>query len=123
MCFRDLNGKKKVKKTEKGILGFVVAGIIIAIIIAAFISQFASAFPDGLEKVAGGLGFIDKAATAVDKSFFIIPDYSFSYIANEKWQGPIAGLLGVLIILVFFGIIYLIYRAVTRKRRQAANIN
>ena len=112
-----------MKKTEKGILGFVVAGIIIAIIIAAFISQFASAFPDGLEKVAGGLGFMDKALTVVDKSFFIIPDYSFSYIANEKWQGPIAGLLGVLIILVFFGIIYLIYRAAARKRKQSPEVN
>jgi ABC-type Na+ efflux pump permease subunit len=109
-----------MKKVEKGILGFIVTGVVAAIIIAAFISPFASAFPDGLEKVAEGYGFIDKAATAVNESFFIIRDYSFAYIANEKWQGSIAGLLGVLIILVFFSIIYLIYRAATRKRSQAA---
>ncbi len=108
-----------MKKEQKGILGFVVAGIIIAIIVATFISPFASSFPDGLEKVAEGFGFIDKSTTSVSESFFIIRDYTFTYIASEKWQGPIAGLLGVLIILVFFGIIYLIYSVVTRKRRQA----
>jgi cobalt/nickel transport protein len=107
-----------MEKVEKNILGFVIIGIIIALIIAVFLSQFASAFPDGLEKVAEGYGFTDKTATVVSKSFFIIPDYSFAYVANNKWQGPIAGLLGVLIILVFFGIIYLIYRIATRKRRQ-----
>ena len=105
-----------MKKAEKGILGFVITGIITAAIVAVFISPLASAFPDGLEKVAEGYGFIGKAATSVNESFFIIRDYSFAYIDSEKWQGPIAGLLGVLIILVIFGIIYLIYRAATRKR-------
>ena len=108
-----------MKKAEKGILGFVVAGITVAIIVATFISTFASAHPDGLEKVAENFGFIDKAAIVVDESFYFIPDYTFTYIASEKWQGPIAGLLGVLIILVIFGIIYLIYRAATRKRSEA----
>jgi hypothetical protein len=108
-----------MKKAEKGILGFVVAGIIVAVIVATFISTFASAHPDGLEKVAENFGFIDKATIVVDKSFYFIPDYTFTYIASEKWQGPIAGLLGVLIILVIFGIIYLIYRAAARKRSQA----
>jgi hypothetical protein len=107
-----------MEKVEKSILGFVIIGIVAAIIIASLISPFASAFPDGLEKVAEGYGFIDKATTVVSNSFFIIPDYSFSYIANKKWQGPMAGLLGVLIILVFFGVIYLIYNAVARRRRQ-----
>ena len=105
-----------MEKVKKSILGLIITGIFAAIIIAVFISPFASAFPDGLEKVAEGFGFLDKATILVDKSFYFIPDYSFAYIASEKWQGPIAGLLGVLIILVFFGIIYLIYRASTRKR-------
>ena len=108
-----------MKKVEKSIFGFVIAGITAAVLIAAFISPLASAFPDGLEKVAEGYGFIDKATAAVNESFFIIRDYSFAYIASEKWQGPIAGLLGVLIILVIFGIIYLIKQAATRKRSQA----
>jgi cobalt/nickel transport protein len=112
-----------MEKAEKGILGFVIAGIVIAIIAATFISPFASAHPDGLEKVAENFGFIDKATIAVDKSFYFIPDYTFTYIASEKWQGPMAGLIGVLIILIFFGIIYLIYNAVTRKRRHVAKVN
>lgn len=108
-----------MKKVEKSIIGFVIAGIIAAFLIAAFISPLASVFPDGLEKVAESYGFADKAATAIRESFFIIRDYSFSYISSEKWQGPMAGLLGVLIILVIFSIIYLIYRVATRGKSQA----
>jgi cobalt/nickel transport protein len=120
---RAVERKKQMKKVEKGILGFVIAGIIIAIVAATFISTFASSHPDGLEKVAENYGFIDKATILVDESFYFIPDYTFTYIASEKWQGPVAGLIGVLIILVFFGIIYLIYNAVTRKRRHVAKVN
>ncbi len=112
-----------MKKAEKEILGFVIAGIIIALTAAIFISPLASAFPDGLEKVAENFGFINKAATVVDESFFLIPDYSFAYIAGEKWRGPVAGLLGVLIILALFGIVYLVYRVATRKRRSESEIN
>jgi cobalt/nickel transport protein len=118
-----VESKKQMKKAEKGILGFVIAGITIAIIAATFISPFASVHPDGLEKVAENFGFIDKATMAADESFYFIPDYTFTFIASEKWQGPMAGLIGVLIILVFFGIIYLIYNAVTRKRRHVAKVN
>jgi len=118
--FQGLERKKQVEKVKKSILGFIIIGIVAAIIIAVFISPLASAFPDGLEKVAEGYGFIDKATAVVNESFYFIPDYSFAYIASEKWQGPVAGLLGVLIILVFFGIIYLIYRAAARKRSKAS---
>lgn len=104
-------------KTDKSVLGFVIGMIVLALVIATFISPFASSFPDGLEKVAENLGFIDRATNVVEEEFFIIPDYSFPYINSEIWQGPLAGFLGVLIILILFGIIYLIYRAVTRKRK------
>jgi cobalt/nickel transport protein len=120
--FLGLEKEKQLKKVEKGVLGFVIAGIVIALTAATFISPLASDFPDGLEKVAEGYGFIDKAATAVNESFFIIRDYSFAYIDSEKWQSPIAGLLGVIIILVIFGIIYLIYRAATRKKSKMPGI-
>ena len=104
-----------MEKIDKGVLGFVIGMVVVAILIATFISPFASSFPDGLEKVAENLGFIDNATNVVEEDFFIIPDYSFPYVNSEIWQGPLAGFLGVLIILILFGIIYLIYRAVTRK--------
>ena len=106
-----------MEKIEKGILGFTITLIIIAVVIATFISPLASSFPDGLEKVAENLGFIDNATSVVSEGFFLIPDYSFSYIGSETWQGPLAGLFGVLIILILFGIVYLVYRAVIRNRK------
>ena len=108
-----------MEKLEKGMLGVVIFGIVASLVIAMFISPFASSFPDGLEKVAEKLGFIDKATTIVPESFFIIPDYTFPYVNSETWQGPLAGLFGVLIILVIFGIAFLIYKAVKRGKSES----
>ena len=105
-----------MEKQEKRILGFIIACIVLAIIIAVFISPFASSFPDGLEKVAENLGFGSKASSAVDESFFPVADYEIKSINNGRWQGPAAGFLGVLIILVIFGAVYLIYKVVSKKR-------
>jgi len=107
-----------MEKKEKRILGFVIAGIVVAIIIAVFISPFASSFPDGLEKVAENFGFIGKAYSSVDEAFFPAADYAVKNISNERLQGPVAGLLGVLVILVIFGAVYLVYRAVSRKKES-----
>jgi len=100
----------KVKFSDKTTTIVVITIIVISLLIATFLSPFASSFPDGLEKVAEKLGFIDKATTALDEGFFIFPDYSFIYVKSEIWQGPLAGLFGVLIMLAIFGIIFLVYK-------------
>ena len=94
---------------------FILAGIIVALVIAMFVSVFASSFPDGLEKVAENLGFIDKAEEIIPESIFLIPDYVFGAVENELWQTSLAGLSGVLIILAVFGVVYLIYKAAGKK--------
>ncbi|MBU4314399.1 MAG: PDGLE domain-containing protein [Actinobacteria bacterium] len=94
---------------------FISAGIIAALVIAMFVSVFASSFPDGLEKVAENLGFINKAEGIVPESIFLIPDYVFGAVENELWQTSLAGLSGVLIILAVFGVVYLIYKAGGKK--------
>ena len=101
--------------TEKKSYIFVLVGIIASLVIAMFVSSFASAFPDGLEKVAENLGFIDKAEEVVAERNFLIPDYTFGAVDNELWQTSLAGLFGVLIILAIFGIVYLIYKAAGKK--------
>lgn len=95
---------------------YVLAGIVLALIIAMFISPFASSYPDGLEKVAENLGFIDKAEGIVSENYFIIPDYSFGAVSSEFWQTAIAGFFGVLVILVIFGAVYFIYRTVAKAK-------
>jgi len=106
---------------EKKTTTFVIAGIIAALVIAVFISPFASSFPDGLEKVAEGFGFIEKAQNAVSDKVFLIPGYTFGAVDNPLWQGALAGLFGVLIVLAIFGIIYLIYKAATKNKKQSSN--
>jgi cobalt/nickel transport protein len=101
---------------EKRTSTYVLAGIVLALIIAVFISPFASSYPDGLEKVAENLGFIDKAEGIVSENYFIIPDYSFGAVGSEFWQTAIAGFFGVLVILVIFGAVYFIYRAVNKSK-------
>lgn len=95
---------------------FVLVGVVAALVIAMFVSVFASSFPDGLEKVAENLGFIDKAEVAAPESIFLIPDYAVNGVESELWQTSLAGLSGVLIIIAIFGIVYLIYRAVGKKQ-------
>jgi len=103
---------------EKKITTFVLVGIIAALIIAVFISPFASSFPDGLEKVAEGFGFLEKAQNAVSDKIFLIPDYTFGAVNDPLWQGALAGLFGVLIVLAIFGFIFLIYKATTKNKNK-----
>jgi cobalt/nickel transport protein len=102
--------------TDKKNYIFVLAGITAALIIAMFISVFASSFPDGLEKVAENLGFIDKVEETAPEGIFLIPDYAMGGVESELWQTSLAGLSGVLIIAAVFGIVYLIYRAVGKRQ-------
>ncbi len=108
---------------EKKTTTFVIVGIIAALIIAVFISPFASSFPDGLEKVAEGFGFIEKAQNAVSDRVFLIPGYTFGAVDNPLWQGALAGLFGVLIVLAIFGIIFLIYKAATKNKNKTEQNN
>lgn len=103
---------------EKKITTFVITGIIAALVIAVFISPFASSYPDGLEKVAENLGFIEKAQSTVSEDIFLIPDYTFGAVNSPLWQGALAGLFGVLIVLAIFGIIFLIYKTVSRNKSR-----
>ncbi|MCD4668944.1 MAG: PDGLE domain-containing protein, partial [Actinomycetia bacterium] len=86
------------------------------LIIAMAISLAASSFPDGLEKVAENLGFIDRATVVLSEGFFLIPDYAFRGVENEYWQTSLAGFFGVLIIFALFTVVYLIYWAVAVRK-------
>ncbi|MCF6096485.1 PDGLE domain-containing protein [Thermovorax subterraneus] len=74
--------------------------LFLAIIIAALLSQYASPLPDGLERVAEDLGFLEKGESPVLK-FSPMPDYTITTINNEKISTAIAGITGTLITLAF----------------------
>ncbi|MFM7500159.1 MAG: PDGLE domain-containing protein [Actinomycetota bacterium] len=74
---------------------FYLVGIAIALVIAGFLSFYASSSPDGLEKVAIDLGFIDSAKdSAVANS--ALADYGVAGLDNERLSVGIAGVIGVI---------------------------
>jgi hypothetical protein len=67
-----------------------------AALLLAVLSPVASASPDGLERVAGDMGF---AETAGETAFRVIPDYFFPGLDNGAAATIVAGLVGTLLVL------------------------
>ena len=85
--------------------------ILLAVAIAVLASFFASAHPDGLEKVAETLGFIDQGAERTS----LLTDYTVPFISQEGVSTAVAGILGIFLMLgLFLGI------AAVLKKYQAA---
>lgn len=74
---------------------FYVIGIFVTLILAGVVSFYASSSPDGLEKVAAEIGFID---TAKDHAMAQSPlaDYGLKGVENERLSVGMAGVIGVL---------------------------
>ena len=89
---------------------FVVIGLLVTLLIAGFGSYYASSHPDGLEFVAEETGFGDRAedsATADSP----LADYQVEGVDDERLSGGLAGVVGVLLVLVLAGgITYVVRR-------------
>jgi cobalt/nickel transport protein len=81
---------------------FFVLGILVALLVAGFGSYYASSQPDGLEFVAEKTGFSDSADEPgnADSPF---ADYGTKGVDDERLGGGIAGVAGVLLVLVLMG--------------------
>lgn len=91
---------------------FYLVGIAIALVIAGFLSFYASSSPDGLEKVAIDLGFIDSAKdSAVADS--ALADYGVAGLDNERLSVGIAGVIGVIVTGL---VMVLLIRLIGKKR-------
>jgi cobalt/nickel transport system permease protein len=97
-------------------LGWAVVGLVIALAVTLF-APLASEHPDGLERVAEDLGFID---LALDAPYEIIPDYALPGISEGSPMATIlAGIVGVLIVaIVGLGIAFAIARLRQRSISQ-----
>jgi cobalt/nickel transport protein len=74
---------------------FLVAGFVVSLVLAGVVSNFASSSPDGLEKVAEDIGFLDSAKehTNADGP---LADYGVKGIENERLSTGAAGVIGVI---------------------------
>jgi len=80
----------KLERTRGG-YGWVVAGLIISLSVV-MLAPFASAYPDGLNRVAMDLGFIDNARGSVG----IFSEYQLPFIGWSPAAQIAAGILGML---------------------------
>jgi cobalt/nickel transport protein len=86
-----------------------VGGLIATLVIAGVLSFYASSSPDGLERVAQDLGFIDTAQdTAVAGS--PLSDYSIRGLDSERAAVGLAGVLGVAITGGIAGVLFMVLR-------------
>jgi cobalt/nickel transport system permease protein len=92
---------------------WVWGGLAIALVLALF-SPLASPHPDGLERVAEDLGFIERAQEPL---YQVIPDYVFPGISNEALATIAAGVVGTLIV---YGIAVGLAALLRRRERAAA---
>jgi cobalt/nickel transport system permease protein len=94
--------------SAEGGRGWIIAGVIVSLIVV-LLSPLASADPDGLERVAIDMGFIDAGQAA---PYEIIPDYTVPFLGETPLSTILAGVIGALIVL---GIMVMTGRSLQKK--------
>ena len=96
---------------------FFAGAMLVSAILAGCVSNYASSHPDGLEKVAEDIGFIDSAKDhALSDS--ALADYGVSGVKSERLSVGLAGLIGVIATaLLSFGLFMLIRKKPVDKNR------
>jgi hypothetical protein len=75
---------------------FYVGALIVSLFLAGAISSYASSSPDGLEKVAEDVGFIE-SATEHSLANSTLADYGIKGVENARISVGFAGIIGVLV--------------------------
>ena len=96
---------------------FFAVALVVSLLVAGVASYYASSHPDGLEYVAEQTGFIDSAQDSAT-SDSPLADYQTSGIDDARLSGGVAGVDGVLVMLVLStGLFWVIRR---RQPQDAA---
>ena len=74
---------------------FLISGFIASLFIEGIFSLYASSHPDGLEKVAGDIGFSETAKENTN-SDGILADYGVKGVENQRLSTGAAGVIGVI---------------------------
>ena len=102
----DLLSEKTV--ATKGGRGWILAGILVSLF-AVLLSPLASASPDGLERVAEDMGFLQIGQAA---PYQILPDYTIPFLGETALSTIVAGAVGALVLL---GLMIVIGKSLQRK--------
>jgi cobalt/nickel transport system permease protein len=103
-------------RTEKTSRGWIAAGALVVLVLV-ILSPLAATNPDGFEKVAEDLGFLDLAAGA---PFEIMPDYTLPLLGETPLSTILSGAVGALLAA---GVVLLFIRVLHNRRqvREAAS--
>ena len=102
---------------RRGVWWIIGIGLAVSLLLAGVVSYYASAHPDGLEKVAEDIGFIDDAKDSAAAGS-PLSDYGVSGVGDERVSVGLAGIVGVLVTaVVAFGLFHWLAR---RKRAERA---
>ena len=74
--------------------GWIVAGAFITLL-TVILAPLASVYPDGLERVAENLGFID---AGLDAPYQLFPDYVIPFLGDTPLSTMLAGAIGALVV-------------------------
>ncbi len=84
----------------------IVGGFALSLVLAGGLSYYASSHPDGFEKSAGEIGFLDTAKESPLKDS-PLAEYGVAGVDNERISGGLAGVIGVAsTAAISFGIFY-----------------
>ncbi|MBM4407629.1 MAG: hypothetical protein FJ038_03295 [Chloroflexi bacterium] len=86
-----------------------LVGLAIAALVVIVLAPLASPDPDGLERVGGDQGFLDRAREALVN---ILPGYAVPFIDDPVISTIVAGLIGVALV---FGAMWLLGRFLARR--------
>ena len=88
----------------------IAAGFALSLVLAGGVSFYASSNPDGLEKVAEDIGFIDTAKEHKNADG-LLADYGVKGVDNARLSTGAAGIIGVLATAgISTGLFYLVRR-------------
>jgi cobalt/nickel transport protein len=89
---------------------FIAAGLALSLVLAGGVSYYASSHPDGLEKVAGDVGFLDTAKESATQDS-PLAGYGVAGVKNERISSGLAGVIGVAsTAAISFGLFYALRR-------------
>jgi cobalt/nickel transport protein len=74
---------------------FLISGFIASLFLAGVVSFYASSHPDGLEKVAEDIGFVETAKENTNADS-LLADYGVKGVDNERLSVGAAGVIGVI---------------------------
>jgi len=95
---------------------FWIAGFSLSIFLAVVVSFYASSSPDGLEKVAEDIGFIETAKESANADG-VLADYGVKGVENPRLSTGAAGAIGVVATAGVSAVLFLSLRRKNGERK------